>query len=502
MKPPSLLTIAGFILLTLHAETERPNILFILTDDQGWPTLGAFGGEIVPTPNLDKLADNGAILTDFYVTSQCTPTRASFMTGQYTARHGLWHVLGWYGYPWAKVQEPAYSLNYARTAFTVSKGLKAAGYRTGIIGKWHLTNNEDGYYDHLFPHASHYYGFDHSREKIPKSIFEYDRGVEMLTNQAIEFIEDSKETPWFCFLSHHMIHGKVFAPEKLVKKYENMGYSEDGPFRATYLAGLEQIDIQTGRLINYLENEGLLERTLIIFTSDNGGIDTHFQFPIKNPVTEKSPRIQTRYREYPNDPLRMGKGSGYEGGIRVPFIAHLPSRIPAGQVINTPAHIIDMMPTFFELTGAQAPMDHTLDGISLIDILAGNEPTDERAIFQYYPFYDLRWALTPSASIRKGKYKLIEFYGDQVDDSGQFHEGYKLELYDLQNDLGETHNLADEEPETVEYLKTELHQWMHDIGAEIPQLNPHFDPLRRLDEVREMPDFVIEQYEQSRFRQH
>jgi arylsulfatase A len=480
-------------LQALALSAERPNILFILTDDQGWPTLESYGGKIVPTPNLDKLASEGARLSDFYVTSQCSPTRATFMTGQYTARHRLWHVLPWYGYPWARVTEPPYAGNYSRDTFTIAKGLRAAGYATAIVGKWHLTNNEDGHYNGLNPEAAHFYGFDYAPPVIAKSYFEEgsDRGVDLFTDQTIDFISKHKDRPWFVYLSHHMIHGVVVAPNDLTNQYRDKGYGDEGPNRAVYLAGLEHIDHSIGRLMAALEKLGEAENTLVVFTSDNGGIDYKFDFK-QGVIKNGAPTLPIEMYEYDNAPLRMGKGSGYEGGIRVPFIVRWPGKVKAGQTISTPAHIVDMLPTFFSAAGAKPPKSHPIDGENLLPLFTGKSSNrlNQRPVYQYYPFYDLRWGITPSASIRSGDYKLLEFFGERVGDDGQFYPGNQIELYNLRVDPGESRNLAAQESKIAKKLKNQLHTWVQDIGAEIPKPNPHYIPDRQLDETREKPDWL------------
>lgn len=472
---------------------DKPNILFILTDDQGWPTLGSYGGDIVPTPNLDKLASEGTRLTDFYVTSQCSPTRATFMTGQYTARHRLWHVLPWYGYPWARVTEPPFAENYSRETFTIAKGLRSAGYTSAIIGKWHLTNNQDGNYMGLKPEAAHYYGFDYAPPVIDSSYFEEgaDRGVDLYTDQAIDFISQNKDRPWFLYLSHHMIHGVVVAPEDLTEKYRNKGYGDTGPNRAVYLAGLEHIDRSVGRLMNALEKLGEDQETLVVFTSDNGGIDYKFDFDDIEEVNRNG-RLPITYYEYDNAPLRMGKGSGYEGGIRVPFIARWPGKIEPGKTLTTPGHIVDILPTFFAAAGAEAPGNHPLDGSDLLPLLLGKRTTflESRPIFQYYPFYDHFWGITPSASIRRGDYKLLEFFGDRVADDGRYLPGHRVELYNLKEDLGETKDLAGANPKLAQNLQQELHAWMKGLGAEIAGPNTHHDPRRQFEKTRDKPDWI------------
>ena len=494
----SLGAMAGLLATPAHAQefvSERPNILLILTDDQGWPTLGSYGGKLVKTPNLDALAQQGARFTDAYVTSQCTPTRASLLTGQYTARHGLWHVLRWYGYPYARVSEPVFAENFSRETFTLGKALQMAGYRTAIVGKWHLTSDADGSYMGLSPSASHHYGFDYAPPVLTQKAFEpgADRGVEELTNQALEFIEQNRAQPWFCFLSHHMIHGKVVAPNAVTEKYQKLGYGDEGPNRAVYLAGLECIDRSVGRLMERLSQLQIADNTLVIFLSDNGGIDEKLAFreiPEPHPA---QPRFAMELTEYSNAPLRAGKGSVYEGGVRVPWIMRWPAKISAGTVIEAPVHVIDLMPTLMSLAGAEAQATHELDGANILPMLANDDQQDilgDRALFQYYPFYDLRWGLTPCASIRKGDYKLIEFFGDRVTRENRYDIGQRIELYDLQKDLGERNNLSSANPILAKALSDELHQWMEEIGAEFPAANMYFDRARAFFETREKPPWL------------
>lgn len=477
------------------SDAAKPNVLLILTDDQGWPTLGCYGGQIVPTPHLDRLAAEGARFTDAYVTSQCTPTRATLLTGQYTARHGLWHVLSWYGYPWARMTEPAFAENYSRDAFTIAKGMRAAGYTTGIMGKWHLTSNADGNYRGLEPAAAAHYGFDFAPPLLSEEEFEpgADRGVGTLTEQAVEFIAASREEPWFCFLSHHMIHGIVVAPDDLTEKFRQQGYTGDGPNRAVYLAGLECIDHSVGRLMDALEELGEAEDTIIIFLSDNGGIDQRYgfqQLPRPNPP---QPQFKPDMREYENSPLRAGKGSCYEGGVRVPMIVRWPGRVKSGLVIDTPIHAVDILPTALEAADGIAPEGVVLDGKSLMTLLTaekGDPRLRDRPIFQYYPFYDLRWGLTPCATIRRGDYKLIEFFGDRVDADGRYQVGERLELYNLSTDIGETENLAEMQPSLATRLRGQLQRWMASVGAKPSVPNPHHDPDRAFVETRDKPRWI------------
>jgi len=472
-------------------QNPKPNILLILTDDQGYTTLGSFGGRRVKTPNLDRLANQGTLFTDAYVTSQCTPTRASLLTGQYTARHGMWHVIGWYGYPWARMTEPPFTENLSRDSFTLAKGLQKAGYATGIFGKWHLTTTEDGHYNGLEPKASNHFGFDVAGPIISRDYFEEgrDRGVGLLTEQALSFMDKSADKPWFCFLSHHMIHGKVVAPDSLVEKYRRLGYGDEGPNRAVYLAGLELIDWSVGRLIKKLEATGELEETVIIFLSDNGGIDERYDFRSVSYTTPENIQFQPDILEYDNFPLRAGKGSVYEGGTRVPMIISWPGVVQENSKSELPVHVVDLMPTLLDLAGTKS--ESIQDGLSLVPMLkSGNQSElQERPIYQYYPFYDLLWGQTPCASIRVGDYKLIEFFGDRVDSLGVYHQGQRTELYDLSTDIGEQNNLVETKPEIARQLKTQLESWYIKMNLDLPAENVHYNPSRAFESTREKPNW-------------
>ncbi len=476
------------------AETDKPNILLILTDDQGWPTLGCYGGKLVATPHLDRLAAQGARFTDAYVTSQCTPTRATLLTGQYTARHRLWHVLSWYGYPWARMTEPPFAEDFGRDTFTLGKGLQKAGYATAIVGKWHLTSNADGNYMGLQPNAARHYGFDHAPPVLSRDHFKpgADRGVDQLTDQTIDFIKANRDRPWFCFLSHHMIHGVVVAPDDVTQRYRDRGFGDEGPNRAVYLAGLEHLDRSVGRLMSALDEMNESRDTLVIFLSDNGGIDQRLSFkslPRPNPA---QPRFTPDMREYDNAPLRAGKGSVYEGGVRVPMVVRWPGHVAPGRVIGTPVHAIDILPTAFDLAGTDVPEGVTIDGRSLRTLMTRGDDArlNNRPIYQYYPFYDLRWGLTPCASVRLGEYKLIEFFGDRVDADGRYQSGHRLELFNLRDDPGETKNLADAQPRRTSQLRDRLHAWMNQLDAQLSVINTHHDTERAFVETRQKPPWL------------
>jgi arylsulfatase A len=464
----------------------RPNVLFILTDDQGWSTLGCYGGTRVATPHLDRLAADGARFTQAYVTPQCTPTRAALLTGQHPARTRMWHVIPWYGYPWAPVAEPAFREHLPRDAFTLAKGLRAAGYVTGMAGKWHLTTNDDGNYVRLTPPAGPHYGFDHVAPPGPGSQNEGDKHVDHLTAEAIKFIDANRARPWFFLLAHHTLHGRVSAPPDLVAKYRANGAPAAGHFNATYLAAVEHLDTSVGRLVAALDERKLRDNTVVVFLSDNGGVGRQYDpapFTTGGGVLD---RLAVGLREYPNDPLRGEKGTLYEGGIRVPCLVRWPGAARAGLVCDAPVQATDWLPTLFEAAGARAPDGYPLDGRSLRPLLTGGT-LPERSLYWYAPLYDLRWGATPAAAVRRGPFKLVEHFGDSFDDAGRYRPGRRVELYDLGADRGEATDLAARHPDRVKALRDDLHAFLQSVGAEVPGPNPRHDPTRPFLETRRKP---------------
>jgi uncharacterized sulfatase len=442
---------------------EKPNILLILIDDMGYPAIGCYGNKMVPTPNIDKIAEKGVRFTQGYACPQCTPTRASLLTGQYTARNKMWHVIPEYGFPYARSTEPKYREDLPREQFTVAEALKTAGYTTAILGKWHLsTFDNDGYYTYLYPDKAHFYGFDYVNPKQnPSEYSGYgDKGVDFLTSEAIGFMEQNREKPWFIYLSHHTVHNPVLAPKELVNKYLAKGYPEKGLHFAEYLASIEHLDNSVGRLNARLAELGIEKNTVVIFVSDNGGVDSQFDCA----------------------PLRYGKGSAYEGGTRVPFMVQWPGQIEANKTCTTPVHVVDIYPTLLAVAGIGRPTQQILDGENLLPLLSEKKKEakriENRSIYFYQPLYDIQWGAVPSASMVQGNYKLIWFFHDYIDldKNSQYIPEGRVELFDLKNDLGESENIAATLPEKTAQMKSELEKWILDNGAEIPGINPNYNP--------------------------
>ncbi|MCC6882916.1 MAG: sulfatase [Verrucomicrobiales bacterium] len=482
----SLLWLLALLLAKVSWGADRPNILFILTDDHGWPTLGCYGSNKVPTPHLDRLAGEGMRFSEAYVMPQCTPTRAALLSGQHTARNGMWHVIPWYGLPWARVEEPGYREQFPRDLPNLPKSLHDAGYTTGMAGKWHLTTGADGDYVSLHPEAAGAYGFDWVAPRGPGSQNEGDKWVDHLTDQAIGFIQGHHDKPWFFYLAHHTLHGVVAAPPDLVKKHLAAGAPETGMFNATYFAAIEHLDNSIGRLLGALDEMNLRNNTLVVFLSDNGGLDTNYHLP---EVNDGSRPLRIKTQEFDNAPLRAGKGSAYEGGIRMPCLVRWPGHVSAGRVCDTPVHVVDWMPTLLAASGASSSGNHRLDGVNLLPLFDG-ETIAPRPLFWYLPLYDLRWAATPCAVIRQGDWKLIESFGDWFDEETRYHVGPRLELFNLREDPGELVDQSASESVRAADLRSQLRDWMRSIPVPIPGDNPHFEPTRQLEETKVKPEWL------------
>jgi uncharacterized sulfatase len=278
----------------------------------------------------------------------------------------------------------------------------------------------------------------------------------------------------------------VSAPDELIRKYRDKGYPEKGLNNATYLAAIEHFDAAAGRLVKAVDDMKLGRNTLVLFLSDNGGIHRFWE---PNPPGRE---LKEGLPEFSNAPLRDGKGSHYEGGIRVPFIARWTGVIQPKQTCGTPVHIVDLMPTFFELGGARAPEGYRVDGASLTPLLKGQKLAD-RALFWYQPFYEVRWLATPSAIIREGDYKLIEFFGDYIEeqkDRAVYEPKARTELFNVRKDIGETKNLAESMPERAAAMRKKLYAWIASTGSPVPKRNPKYDAARPLLEIKGQPPEV------------
>jgi arylsulfatase A-like enzyme len=425
-----------FVLIMAPAAERPPNIVFILADDLGINDLACYGRPEHRTPRLDRLAAEGARLTNAYCAQPiCSPSRAAILTGKHPARLRLTTYLpGRRDCPSQKLLHPPMRQELPLEELTMAEHLKAAGYATACIGKWHLGGKGFG------PEQQ---GFDvvHAgRANTEPSAAEGGKGEYDLTARAEQFMEEQRERPFFLYLAHNAPHINYSARPDLIEKNR-------GAFEPVYAAMIETLDDSVGRLLAKLDALGLASRTLVIFTSDNGGL--HVPEGGHGRITH-------------NTPFRAGKGFLYEGGLRIPLIARWPGKIPAGRVIDAPATNLDWTPSLLECAGIPIPAG--LDGTSLLGLLTGKAQPDDRPFFWHFPHYTNQGS-RPAGAVRAGPWKLIESYEDG-----------RVELYNLAADPGERADLAAKEPERAARLRGELAAWRRSAGVQMNEPNPRFDP--------------------------
>ena len=434
------------------ATAAQPNVILILVDDMGATDLGTYGSKFYQTPSIDRLAARGMKFTQAYsACTVCSPTRASLLTGQYPARL---HITDWiegHKRPFAKLSPPDWRMQLPPDEMNLAKAFKSAGYATISIGKWHLGPTN------CFPVQA---GFDeniggYNRGQPPSYFAPYKIPTmtegpqgEYLTDreaaEASKFIARHREQRFFLYLPHYAVHTPIQSKSNVVARYRAR-LERGGPqTNAAYAALVESVDDSLGRIVAALEEAGLSEKTAIIFTSDNGGL---------LPVTS-------------NLGLRAGKGSAYEGGVRVPLIVHWPGLTKPGSSNNTPVITADFYPTLLELAGLRDQPGHVVDGESLAPLLRQTGGLKRDAIFWHYPHYHPGGA-TPYSAVREGDWKLV-----------RFHETGRGELYNLKNDPKEQRDIAGESPAKVAALEARLTTWLKQTGAQMPVPNVRHDPAR------------------------
>jgi arylsulfatase A-like enzyme len=436
--------------------SAKPNIVFIMADDLGYTDVGCFGSRYYETPHIDRLAAQGMKLLNYHHCQNCTPTRAALMSGQYAARTGVYTVGGIDRFDWS--QRPLRPVdNVTQLPLdrdTIAQQLEAAGYVTGMFGKWHIGQQGDyhpgrrGFDEAIVSMGRHF-------EFATSPVTEYPEGTylaDFLTDKAVDFIQRHKDQPFFLYLPHFGVHSPYQAKADLIAKFQPKP-AVGGHNNPTYAAMIASVDDSVGRVMQTLEQLKLADNTVLIFTSDNGGVGGYVREGLKRSgdVTD-------------NAPLRSGKGSLYEGGTRVPFIVRWPGVAPAGASCDVPAIHVDIYPTLLELAGAPQPRQ-VLDGESLVKLFRDPAAKLKRdAIFQHFPGYlgagANSWRTTPVSLIQSGDWKLMEFLEDG-----------RLELYNLRDDIGETTNLAAEEPEKAKELHSRLVAWRAEVKAPMPTKN-------------------------------
>lgn len=453
----------------------RPNIVFILADDLGWTDLGCYGSDLYETPHLDRLARQGMRFTDAYAACNCcSPTRASILTGKYPARLHLTDWIPGSTYPWAKFRPPDWEQQLPFEEVTLAEALRPAGYTTAAIGKWHLGKEpflpqNQGFNVNIAGNqsgapGSYFWPYAHGNPARAKAYHGgpvpdvYAGGkpgdylTDRLTDEALKFIEQNRDHPFFLYFAHYAVHTPLQAKEAMVGKYKTRLRPGLHQTNAVYAAMVESLDQSAGRVLAKLEQLGIANRTAVIFTSDNGGYIGYGG----NPGATS------------NAPLKCGKGSAYEGGHRVPLIVRWPGVTQAGRVCHEPVVSVDFYPTILAMTGARGDARHNaaVDGVSLEPLLKETGKLSRDAIYWHYPHYNV-FPQVPYGAVRQGDFKLIEY-----DEDG------RVELYNLKEDLGETTNLAGGKPELVVKLRGKLASWRKSVGAQMPVPNPDYNLAR------------------------
>ena len=456
-------TILCFTLISHSLAAAQPNIVFIFIDDMGWKDLGCYGSDFVETPRIDQLAAEGVRFTDFYAAGAvCSPTRCAVQSGQNQARIGITDFIPGHWRPFERVITPRPTMALPLDIVTVAEALKTSGYATGYIGKWHLGNgaqyqpDRQGYdFSAVIggPHLPGTFRVQGRPDLIPPPE-QYRTDYE--ADLSIKFIQQHQDRPFFLMLSPYAVHIPLAAMSEKVEKYKQKASRLNRQLpHPVYAAMIEHCDEMVGRIVDAIDAAQLTEKTMIVFTSDNGGLYRRYD-----------------YREHADDtvadlsPLKGEKGSLHEGGVRVPLIVKYPPLTAPGTLCAEPAISYDFYPTFVDLAGGTLPQNQTIDGLSLKPLLA--QPTAQlprTALHWHYPHYHHD---RPASSIRERDWKLIEY----LDGTGD------VELYHLSQDIGETTNLASEKAGRAADLKKKLHSWRHDVLARMPLPNPAYDPKR------------------------
>ncbi len=445
-----------------RSAARKPNFVLVLVDDLGYKDAGFMGSRFCATPEIDRLASRGVVFTNAYANApNCAPSRACLLSGQYAPRHGVYTV----GTPergpahLRKLIPTPNRTTLAADVVTIAEALRPVGYVRASVGKWHLGRDPE-----FGPLAQ---GFDVNigggRAGHPRSYFSpYDNQnladgtageylTDRLTDEALNFIESNKDRPFFLYLPHFAVHTPLQAKRELIEKYKQKGVV-DGRGNARYAAMIESVDNGVGRLMAKLDELDLADDTLVIFFSDNGG---------HGKVTSMAP-------------LRGSKGMLYEGGIRVPLVM-AGCGVARPDVSETPVIGTDLYPTILEMAGAAPPINHPLDGKSLRPLLDGGSDLGRDALFWHFPAYlegygktKGAWRTTPAGAVRRGDWKLIEFF-----------EGHRLELYNLKDDIGERNNLAGAMPDRARQLHDVMQRWRASVKAPVPtKRNPRYNPSR------------------------
>jgi arylsulfatase A-like enzyme len=461
MRPAAL---AVLLALPLSASAQSParppNVVYIMADDLGWTDLACQGSRYYETPNIDRLAKDGMRFTNAYTAGpNCQPTRAALMSGQYGPRTGVYTVGGTDRFDTSKRPlvpvENVVQLPLDRR--TLGDAMKAAGYRTALFGKWHLGQtgkhhpSQRGFDEAITSMGKHFDFVTQPKVDVPKGVYLAD----WLTDQSLAFVEKNRDRPFFLCLHHFGVHAPHDAKPALVERFKNKP-PVNGHRSPVYAGMIASVDESVGRVLAKLDELKLADNTLVIFTSDNGGVGGYVEAGVKatDGITN-------------NAPLRGGKGMLYEGGVRVPWIAKWPGKVKAGATCDEPIISVDLYPTLLDLAGEKpAAGTHVLDGTSVTPLLFGGggpvQGQTRKPLYWHFPGYlgggKDSWRTTPAGAIRVGDWKLVEFF-----------ETGKIELYNLKDDLGQKTDLAAKMPDRAKELHSQLVEWRKAVNAPMPQ---------------------------------
>lgn len=446
-------------------------MIVLLVDDWGWSDAGCLGSDLYRTPNIDALAADGMRFTTSYAAcTVCSPTRAALMTGQYPGRT---HVTDWirgHSHPKAKLLPPDWTMKLEHRHTSLAEAMRSGGYRTAMVGKWHLEPTGEPDEDDYEPTKQGFeinvagnewgappsYHYPYTRENAPGRTLgpmppggeEGEYLTDRLTDEALKIVDGWSEEPFFLYFPYYTVHTPIEAKDEDAAPFEAAvrdGMKHTDPEYAGMLAALDR---SVGRLRARLEELGIADRTAIILTGDNGGLDRHGSG-----------------RPTENSPIRDGKGSAYEGGVRVPSIIYWPGVTEPGATSAEPVITVDYYPTALEIAGVEPAPDHAVDGVSLVPVLRDPSASLQRStLYWHYPHYHNMGA-TPHSAIRDGDWRLVEFYED----------GH-VELYNLAEDVGEERDLSESQPDKAAELKAKLDAWRAEVGAQDPRENPNYEP--------------------------
>lgn len=456
----SLILLFTFFSPVSASAADRPNILFIFLDDFGWRDTSYMGSDFYETPNLDRLASEGMVFSDAYsCAANCAPARACLLSGQYTPRHEIYNVgtspRG--NAKHRKLEHIAGKDVLDPKIVTWAHQLQKAGYTTASMGKWHLSDDPIPYGFEINIGGTHSgsppKGYYPPHKNVP-GLKEAPKGeylTDRLSDEAVKFIQKHKDKRWALYLTHFAVHTPLNAKKELVAKYKakKTGKLHSHVAMATMI---QSVDDGVGKIQATLETLGLVDNTVVVFFSDNGG-----------------------YRRATDmKPLRGYKGTYYEGGIRVPFFVKWPGVVKSGSHSAEPVIGVDIYPTICEISGASMPASQPVDGVSLVPLLNGSKKSfDKRPLYWHFPAYlqsstgskeqrDPLFRTRPCSIIRSGPWKLHQYFEDN-----------QLELYNLEEDIGETQDLSSTKPEVTRQLLATLQQWQKTLGAPIPTRPNH-----------------------------